>query len=285
LKVEDIPLNFRRRVVVADDNRTNQKVLGLFLEKGGFDTVIVGSGDAVLDELWLREPVHAVVLDVSMPGLTGIEVIKLIRFAELDGRPEERLPIIAVTADARLQTRRECLDAGANAFLAQPVSPATLVATVKGLISGRDAAIRDRSRIVPLTVVSDNGVEPIAEIVDRAVVDQLYAVGGAPYLAELAQAVRTDFNTAFEPMRSAVETVDIAEFRQQAFNLASATGNLGCARIRSIFEYALECDADQLKVAGPRIQSMLKVEIDLLCDLLLRYGSIEPASLAKKSEK
>jgi CheY-like chemotaxis protein len=268
--MEDIPLNFRRRVVVADDNRTNQKVLGLFLEKGGFDTVIVGSGDAVLDELWLREPVHAVVLDVSMPGLTGIEVIKLIRFAELDGRPEERLPIIAVTADA---------------FLAQPVSPATLVATVKGLISGRDAAIRDRSRIVPLTVVSDNGVEPIDEIVDRAVVDQLYAVGGAPYLAELAQAVRTDFNTAFEPMRSAVETVDIAEFRQQAFNLASATGNLGCARIRSIFEYALECDADQLKVAGPRIQSMLKVEIDLLCDLLLRYGSIEPASLAKKSEK
>ena len=278
-------MNFRRRVVVADDNRTNQKVLGLFLEKGGFDTVVVGSGDAVLDELWLREPIHAVVLDISMPGLTGIEVIKLIRLAELDGRPEERLPIIAVTADGRPQTRRECLDAGANAFLVQPVSPATLVETVKGLVSGREAAIRDRSRVVPLTVVSDSEADFADDIVDRAVVDQLYAVGGAPYLAELAQAVRTDFNAAFGSMRSAVEKVDVAEFRQQAFNLASATGNLGCARIRSIFEYALECDEDQLRVAGPRIQSMLKVEIDLLCDLLLRYGPVEPASVSKKSGK
>jgi two-component system sensor histidine kinase RpfC len=283
--VEDIPLNFRRRVVIADDNRTNQKVLGLFLEKGGFDTVVVGSGDAVLDELWLREPIHAVVLDVSMPGLTGIEVIKLIRFAEPDGRPEERLPIIAVTADDRLQTRRECLDAGANAFLVQPVSPANLVATVKGLISAREVAIRDRSRIVRLSVVSENEVNLPDDIVDRAVVDQLYAAGGAPYLAELAQAVRTDFNAAVGAMRSAIEKVDIVEFRQQAFNLASATGNLGCARIRSIFEYALECDINQLTVAGPEIQSMLTVEIDLLCDLLLRYGSDETMSASRVGRK
>lgn len=285
MEVEDIPLNFRRRVVIADDNRTNQKVLGLFLEKGGFDTVVVGSGDAVLDELWLREPIHAVVLDVSMPGLTGIEVIKLIRFAEPDGRPEERLPIIAVTADDRLQTRRECLDAGANAFLVQPVSPANLVATVKGLISAREVAIRDRSRIVRLSVVSENEVNLPDDIVDRAVVDQLYAAGGAPYLAELAQAVRTDFNAAVGAMRSAIEKVDIVEFRQQAFNLASATGNLGCARIRSIFEYALECDINQLTVAGPEIQSMLTVEIDLLCDLLLRYGSDETMSASRVGRK
>ncbi len=278
-------MNFRRRVVIADDNRTNQKVLGLFLEKGGFDTVVVGSGDAVLDELWLREPIHAVVLDVSMPGLTGIEVIKLIRFAEPDGRPEERLPIIAVTADDRLQTRRECLDAGANAFLVQPVSPANLVATVKGLISAREVAIRDRSRIVRLSVVSENEVNLPDDIVDRAVVDQLYAAGGAPYLAELAQAVRTDFNAAVGAMRSAIEKVDIVEFRQQAFNLASATGNLGCARIRSIFEYALECDINQLTVAGPEIQSMLTVEIDLLCDLLLRYGSDETMSASRVGRK
>jgi two-component system sensor histidine kinase RpfC len=285
LEVEDIPLNFRRRVVIADDNRTNQKVLGLFLEKGGFDTVVVGSGDAVLDELWLREPIHAVVLDVSMPGLTGIEVIKLIRFAEPDGRPEERLPIIAVTADDRLQTRRECLDAGANAFLVQPVSPANLVATVKGLISAREVAIRDRSRIVRLSVVSENEVNLPDDIVDRAVVDQLYAAGGAPYLAELAQAVRTDFNAAVGAMRSAIEKVDIVEFRQQAFNLVSATGNLGCARIRSIFEYALECDINQLTVAGPEIQSMLTVEIDLLCDLLLRYGSDVTMSASRVGRK
>jgi len=115
-------------------------------------------------------------------------------------------------------------------------------------------------------------------------VDQLYAVGGAAYLAELAQAVRTDFTAALGSMKSAVENVDVAEFRQQAFNLASATGNLGCARIRGIFEHALECKEDQLRVAGPRIQAMLKVEIDLLCDLLLRYGSMEPVSIARKNE-
>ena len=113
-------------VLVADDNRTNQKVLTKILERAGHRVVLADDGEQALDVLG-EEQIDLAILDVNMPGMGGIEATKLYRVTAL-GRPH--LPIIALTADATPQTRQRCLEAGMDACLIKPIEPAVLLAAI-----------------------------------------------------------------------------------------------------------------------------------------------------------
>ncbi|MGH7222601.1 MAG: ATP-binding protein, partial [Gemmataceae bacterium] len=97
---QSIPLapvaKYALRILVADDNRTNQKVIAKILERGGHSVMTVGDGEAALDALE-DEPFDVVLMDVNMPKMDGLEATKLWRMVELSG---PRRPIIGLTADA-----------------------------------------------------------------------------------------------------------------------------------------------------------------------------------------
>jgi signal transduction histidine kinase/CheY-like chemotaxis protein len=104
------------RLLVVEDDRVNQRVIELLLEKVGLDCVIVGDGASSV-EVAALEPWDAVLMDCQMPGMDGFEATRRIR-AKLGGR---RLPIIALTANAMAGDREACLAAGMDDFLAKPV--------------------------------------------------------------------------------------------------------------------------------------------------------------------
>ena len=83
-------------VLVAEDNRTNQKVIGKILEHAGHRATIVATGQEAVEAL--EEPGYDLVLmDLNMPVLGGIEAVKLLRFThDVDELP----PIVALSADA-----------------------------------------------------------------------------------------------------------------------------------------------------------------------------------------
>ncbi len=104
------------RVLVVEDDRVNQRVIELLLEKVGLDCVIVGDGASAVEVATL-ESWDAVLMDCQMPGMDGFEATRRIR-EKLDGTP---LPIIALTANAMAGDREACLAAGMDDFLAKPV--------------------------------------------------------------------------------------------------------------------------------------------------------------------
>ncbi|MFO7609647.1 MAG: two-component regulator propeller domain-containing protein [Candidatus Krumholzibacteriia bacterium] len=114
----------RPRLLLAEDNPINQRVAGLILDKLGYAHDVVASGEAALDAL-RRRRYAAVLMDVQMPGMDGLEAARLIR--DPAGRAlDPGVPIIAMTAHAMAGDRERCLDAGMDEHVVKPVESAVL---------------------------------------------------------------------------------------------------------------------------------------------------------------
>ena len=111
--IHELPPNLR--VLLAEDNLNNQRVAQLSLERLGLRADAVANGLEVLAALHSR-PYDVVLMDVQMPELDGLATTRQIR-----GEPELAQPhIIAVTANATVQDRQRCLDAGMDAYISKP---------------------------------------------------------------------------------------------------------------------------------------------------------------------
>lgn len=121
----------RLRVLVAEDNAVNARVVRHFLEKVGSQVTVAETGAAAL-ELALKEDFHLLLLDVQMPELTGIQVCQALREHErLSG---VHRPIVMLTAQAMKGDREECLAAGADDYVTKPVTRRALFSAIARLM-------------------------------------------------------------------------------------------------------------------------------------------------------
>jgi PAS domain S-box-containing protein len=120
------PVREGTRVLVAEDQPINARLICLLLERLGIVVEIVGDGSLVLDRLRSGAALpEAVLLDMRMPGMDGVEVARRIRKGEA-GEAARALPLVAVTANALESDRKACLEAGMDQHLAKPVTPESL---------------------------------------------------------------------------------------------------------------------------------------------------------------
>jgi CheY-like chemotaxis protein len=108
-------------ILLVDDNPVQQRVLGMLAEKTGVKAHVVGSGLEALEALDRYPGAFALILmDWRMAGMDGLECTKRIRLRERGtGR---RIPIIAVTACAFDEDKKNCLEAGMDDYLSKPFS-------------------------------------------------------------------------------------------------------------------------------------------------------------------
>jgi len=115
----DSVLPMRLRVLVAEDNVVNQKIIAALLARRGQDTVVVANGREAIDA-WRRESFDTIFMDVQMPEMDGFEATAVIRAAERGG--DTHIPIVAMTAHAMTGDRERCLAAGMDDYVAKPIS-------------------------------------------------------------------------------------------------------------------------------------------------------------------
>lgn len=104
------------KILVAEDNLINQKVIKQVLNKIGYQPVIVNNGKEVLEMIYTNS-FDVILMDVQMPELDGLETTRIIREQKLD-----QPIIIAMTASAMAEDKSECLQAGMDYFVSKPVS-------------------------------------------------------------------------------------------------------------------------------------------------------------------
>jgi two-component system, sensor histidine kinase RpfC len=127
------------RILMADDNYTNRKVITMVLETAGYAVDAVADGESALQKLVVGD-YKAVVLDLHMPEMDGAEVLR--QYISLF--PGKTRPIVMLSSDVTEASKAELLRAGASVYLTKPVKSDVLVATLERLIEQYD--------VVPLTL-------------------------------------------------------------------------------------------------------------------------------------
>ena len=116
------------RLLVADDNATNRKLLELFLTRAGAEPTVVTDGRAAV-ETWSPARFDLLLLDIAMPGMDGVEALAAIRTrAAMSGTPPPRA--VAITANAMTHQVESYLAAGFDAHVAKPFRRETLIAAL-----------------------------------------------------------------------------------------------------------------------------------------------------------
>jgi len=123
--------HFGRRVLLVEDDAVNQEVARAIVEAVGLQVDIAIHGQQAVD-LVRQHDYAAVLMDVQMPGMDGLEATRLIR--ALPGRAS--LPVLALSANAFSEDRRACLDAGMSDFLGKPFTPEALYAALLRALAG-----------------------------------------------------------------------------------------------------------------------------------------------------
>ncbi|MDO3384412.1 response regulator [Gilvimarinus sp. SDUM040013] len=121
-----------KRVLLVEDNLVNQQVACGIMKKKGITVINVDNGQQAVDRLTGEEHFDAVLMDIEMPVLNGLEATAAIRIMH----HRKHLPIVAVTAQAMAGDRERCLEIGMNDYISKPINPQILYQTLADLLNG-----------------------------------------------------------------------------------------------------------------------------------------------------
>ena len=117
------------RILLIEDEANILEAISFILSREGWEVQGHGKGTSAMEEIRRRQP-DVVVLDVMLPGRSGLDILRDLR---ADPSPLADLPVLMLTAKGQAKDRDLAMSLGANAFLTKPFSNTDLVATVRGL--------------------------------------------------------------------------------------------------------------------------------------------------------
>jgi two-component system, sensor histidine kinase RpfC len=222
-----------RRILVAEDNRTNQKVIERMLRSAGHEVTIVDNGEQALHALE-NGSFDLVLMDLNMPVMGGLDAIRLHRFAAAG----ERMPrFVALTADASDETRRQSAEAGIDAYVTKPVEVRELLSLVDRLTRAGAApapAAEPRTSAVVLPHPRMAGALPV---IDQDCLDRLRQLDDEDgFVAAVITDFLEDAEQLVRQIAQAAAARDADTFRDCAHALRSSAAHIGAT---AVFELCL----------------------------------------------
>ncbi|MGP9821732.1 ATP-binding protein [Salinarimonas sp. NSM] len=265
------------KVLVAEDNVTNQKVIARILEREGHRAAIVADGKSALDAM-IAEPFDVVLMDVNMPVMNGILAAKLYRAAQPDA--SRRSPIVALTADATPEARRLCEEAGMVGCVTKPIEPARLFAVLADVaraepaggfihIPGPDdarAAFAEEEETAARTGGEAHDAGPVGTAAGERpalrtkTLDDLERLGGADFRDEVTSAFLGDAQALLDSLDDSVASGDAEAFRDHVHALRSSAANIGAIGIYELSLAMRGVEEDELAARGVEHVAALRLE-------------------------
>lgn len=254
------------RVLLVEDNDLNQEVASELLRDAGFIVDVADNGQLALEALD-KGSYDIVLMDMQMPVMDGLAATRAIR-----AQPRfERLPVVAMTANAMEEDRRRCLEAGMNDHLAKPIEPTDLWAKLLKWIPARAPAAADAVR--PAAAAQ---VELPEGILGLDVDAGLRRVLGkrALYRSMLQKFVAGQRDTIAQ-LRTALANGEAGNAERIAHTTKGVAGNIGAAGVQAAAESVERALRDQRSDAevGARIDTLAPPLDALLTALVAALGS------------
>lgn len=254
------------RVLVADDQSANLMVMRRLLEKAGHRPQIVEEGNDVLDALEAQS-FDTVILDLHMPGLSGVEVMKQTRFMEA-GR--KRTPFIVLTADATTDAQLESERAGAYAFLTKPVVVDRLLEKLSEIAEGIPSVVDTGRKPAPIT---DEG----PSVISQHILDELREMKlGKDFVHRFLHECLRDARKALADVEVTGKTARWDEFRDACHALKGAAGNMGAVRLAETASEGMSMGVDRLLSDWQGLLQQLRQQLQQAVTALRDRGDIVP---------
>jgi signal transduction histidine kinase/CheY-like chemotaxis protein len=212
-----------RRILLAEDNVTNQRLAVRVLEKRGHTVVVANNGTEAVVALE-RDAYDVVLMDVHMPEMDGLQATAIIR--ERERTSGTHMPIVAMTADAMAGDREQCVAAGMDDYVAKPIKPALLFAILDGIFAANASAA---AASVPPAITEAVDTAALLDLVDA----------DADVLQEILEVFRDSSRDLVRDLRVAVEQRDSHAVEEAAHSIKGSTGAI-VARDASVLAERLE---------------------------------------------
>ena len=239
------------QILVADDHEANRMVVQRLLQKAGHRVVCVNGGEEVLDALEIAD-YDTVIVDLHMPGISGLDLLKQLRIMEAGGGP--RTPVLVLSADVTPDAISRCEQAGARAFLAKPIVATRLLDVLAEIaLNGRVTAPVQTDR--PQLPVSDN-------VLDPSVLNELSVLGmGDAFEREFIQQCLNDAEGCLGAMAHAMERGDGAHLREHAHALKGVASNLGLVKLAAASGELMQASDKQIATEWRQRLAMLNTSL------------------------
>ena len=239
----DESLQFAARVLVAEDNATNQIVARGMLEQAGLQVDIVGNGREAVGALQKNE-YDLVFMDCQMPVMDGYEATGRIRQLEKEAGAS-RIPIVALTAHAMKGDREHCLAVGMDDYLAKPFTEQELYLVLKKWLARKTKKVRkaDGERIENTQNTQNKGgkgkKEKPAMVIDGSVFDNYRRIQQAGQPNIIRRLVEVYLKNSPEILQAMVEDAgrgDMENLWRHAHSLKSSSAGLGAGNLARLCE-------------------------------------------------
>ena len=253
------------RVIAADDHEINRFILSSMLEELGCTGIVAEDGRAALALAQAERP-DALILDLYMPALDGLEVARRLRAWEAElGLP--RTPIFALTADASPATAAACKTAGMDAFLVKPADPDAVLAALLAHCAPSAAApprAAPRAAVLPPQLAADRrrSPEPPASALDQKQVKMMREVMGPAAFAELILTFIAHTAEQIDVLEAALIARDWPAAQRLAHGVKSGTAQMGATGMSQLARTLEEQLRAQVLVDGPTATSALRLSLE-----------------------
>ncbi|HAU06679.1 MAG TPA: hybrid sensor histidine kinase/response regulator, partial [Gammaproteobacteria bacterium] len=214
------------RILVAEDNKVNQMVLEGILKNAGHQVYVVDDGDLALD--FISQNAHEtdlLIVDKNMPGCSGDEMVKALRFMQA-----KHLPIIMLTADATPEGKEYSQSLGVDCFLTKPVDSKLLMEKIM-ILSKQKVVVEEG---LP-TILDEDDNETEQNWCDASTFEQLVMIGSdKQFIVRLVKGFTQDGEKHMALINTAAEEEDPLTIRESLHALKGSANELGATRLAQL---------------------------------------------------
>ncbi|MFV2058002.1 MAG: response regulator, partial [Thiohalomonadales bacterium] len=216
----DYAKTIRGRILIAEDNKVNQRLLEIYLQRFGMSVTIVDNGEQAVDRA-LTQPFDVILMDMQMPVMDGIAAVKMLR------KKGCKIPIVALTANAFSEDRQACMNAGFSEYLTKPIDRQRLYQVLKYYIN--------RSKKESVTYTSVEQTPIVSQLLDSD-----------PDLIDLLEKFVRTLPSMISDIQLAAQKHAWKELQALAHDLKGVSGNYGfpalCNLAAEIENHLVESD-------------------------------------------
>ncbi|KGM07156.1 hypothetical protein LP43_0764 [Methylophaga thiooxydans] len=226
--------DLKLRILVAEDNLVNQKVLEGMLSKLGHELLLARTGEQAMDLIMQNhDSIDLMILDMNMPEYSGVEILQASSFLETS----RKIPSIILTADATPEARQRSEEAGVDVFLTKPVNSKALLTEIAKI---------SRQSLKQGTPAQQVQQHSTTGLLNYQLLEELETLGGSKdFMASLIESFVEDGRKHLQIINTAV-TDDYYQYRESLHALKGSSTEIGALELSVLCRQAENLKPEQI---------------------------------------